>query len=171
MKKNLTGMLIAGWIVAGMFGGCGVGAEETGSSLADNSSVELSVIEFSVETANVQSTEQSAEQPVDQPFDQPAEKPVEQRVILGDEQFEAYLPLLEGKRVALFSNHTGIVGDAEDGEHILDALIAQKVNVTAVFSPEHGFRGTEDAGAAVGNSVDEQTGVAIYSLYGGNSAE
>ena len=94
-------------------------------------------------------------------------------VVLGDERFDEYLPLLEGKRVALFSNHTGIVGDetsgakaaswAEDeslihfgvdangdeiiyGKHILDALIEHDVNVTAIFSPEHGFRGTEDAG-------------------------
>lgn len=115
-------------------------------------------------------TEAGGEQAVEQPAEQPSEQPVEQRVILGDEQFEAYLPLLEGKRVALFSNHTGIVGDAADGEHILDALIAQKVNVTAVFSPEHGFRGTEDAGAAVGDSVDEQTGVPILSLYGGGNS-
>ena len=114
-------------------------------------------------------------------------------VVLGDEQFDEYLPLLEGKRVALFSNHTGIVGDetsgakaasgAEDeslihfgvdangneityGKHILDALIEHDVNVTAIFSPEHGFRGTEDAGAAVDDSVDEKTGVPILSLYG-----
>lgn len=108
-------------------------------------------------------------------------------VLLGDEQFEEYLPLLEGKRDALFSNHTGIVGDETSeegamdvnrhfgldasgqkliyGEHILDALIARGVNVTAIFSPEHGFRGTEDAGAMVDDSVDEKTGVPILSLY------
>ena len=51
------------------------------------------------------------------------------------------------------------------GEHILDALIARGVTVTAIFSPEHGFRGTEDAGAMVDDSVDEKTGVPIPSLY------
>ena len=112
-------------------------------------------------------------------------------IALGDEQFDAYIPLLEGKRVALFSNHTGIVGnavsetgmtdentafglDAEGspltyGEHILDALLERKVNVVAVFSPEHGFRGTEDAGATVQDSVDEKTGVPILSLYGNDN--
>ena len=133
-------------------------------------------------------------------------------IVLGDEQFDEYLPLLAGKRVALFSNHTGIVGDrtsatdhaasavsnptdpaAPDasitldladpdrpfgtdpdgretvyGEHILDALLAHGVDVTLIFSPEHGFRGTEDAGAAVADSVDEQTGIPILSLYGGD---
>lgn len=116
------------------------------------------------------------------------ETPAEvQEVVLGDEQFEEYLPLLEGKRVALFSNQTGIVGnetsltgeedvdthfglDADGnavvyGEHILDALLSRGVNVVAIFSPEHGFRGTEDAGAQVSDSVDVKTGVPILSLY------
>ncbi len=124
------------------------------------------------------------------------------RVILGDEQFDFYTPLLEGKRAALFSNHSGIVGDkltlsdgtvqyggfastgagkkdaslipfgfdadgkpVTYGEHILDALIAHGVNVTAIFSPEHGFRGNEDAGAHIKSGVDEKTGVPILSLY------
>ena len=89
-------------------------------------------------------------------------------VVSGDAQFDAYIPLLEGKRVALFSNHSGIVGDRTSGqgdtegidtslipfgkdaagndigygEHVLDAMLARGVNVTAIFSPEHGFRGT-----------------------------
>ncbi|MBP3202359.1 MAG: DUF1343 domain-containing protein [Bacteroidales bacterium] len=83
-------------------------------------------------------------------------------VVLGDQQFDAYLPLLEGKRVALFSNQTGLAGE----EHILDCLLARQVNVTAIFSPEHGFRGTADAGALVANDVDAKTGVPILSLYG-----
>ena len=84
-------------------------------------------------------------------------------LILGDEQFDAYIPLLADKRVALFSNQTGIVGDKD--QHILDALIEHDINVTAIFSPEHGFRGTEDAGEAIDDSVDAQTGVPILSLY------
>lgn len=88
-------------------------------------------------------------------------------LVLGDEQFDTYIPLLADKRVALFSNHTGIVGDKD--RHILDALIEHDVNVTAVFSPEHGFRGTEDAGESVNDSIDEKTGVPILSLYRGNS--
>ncbi|MCR5698435.1 MAG: DUF1343 domain-containing protein [Treponemataceae bacterium] len=123
------------------------------------------------------------------------------RVVLGDEQFESYLPLLKDKRVALFSNHSGIVGDkiilsdgtvqyggfsepesdlipfgkdafGKDvtyGEHILDALLAKGVDVTAIFCPEHGFRGTEDAGSKIASSVDEKTGIPILSLYGNGS--
>lgn len=86
------------------------------------------------------------------------------RVILGAEQTKAYLPMLKNKRVALFSNHTGMVGN----KHTLDILLENKINVVAVFSPEHGFRGTADAGEHVSNSVDEKTGVPILSLYDGN---
>ena len=85
-------------------------------------------------------------------------------VILGAEQTKAYLPMLKNKRVALFSNHTGMVGN----KHTLDILLENKVNVVAIFSPEHGFRGTADAGEHVSSSVDEKTGVPILSLYDGN---
>ena len=127
------------------------------------------------------------------------------RVVLGDERFEEYQPLLQGKRVAVFSNQTGIVGDRvtgskladalaeyggcfprkrvdeislipftepsvpggkiEYGQHIVDALIEKGVDVNAIFSPEHGFRGNADAGEHVSSSVDEKTGVEILSLY------
>lgn len=103
----------------------------------------------------------ASEEPESEPPD-PAPD-AEQPLILGDEQFDVYIPLLEDKRVALFSNHTGIVGDKD--RHILDALIEHDVNVTAIFSPEHGFRGTEDAGEAVNDAIDEKTGVPILSLY------
>ena len=137
-----------------------------------------------------------------------------ERVVLGDERFEEYLPLLKGKRVAVFSNQSGIVGDKvtgskladalseyggcfpvqnnpsrdfskkfvevslipfdepsvpdgkiEFGQHIVDALIEKGVDVKAIFSPEHGFRGNADAGEHVSSSVDEKTGVEILSLY------
>ncbi len=98
------------------------------------------------------------------------EEPESEEVILGDERFDEYLPLLEGKKVALFTNHTGIVGDdLNKNEHILDALIDRNINVTAVFSPEHGFRGDADAGASISDSTDEKTGTPILSLYDGKS--
>ena len=85
-------------------------------------------------------------------------------VILGAEQTKAYLPILKNKRVALFSNHTGMVGN----KHTLDILLENKINVVAIFSPEHGFRGNADAGEHVSSSMDEKTGVPILSLYDGN---
>lgn len=78
---------------------------------------------------------------------------------------EEYLPLLENKRIAVLSNHTGMVGD----KHMVDILIEKGVNITAIFSPEHGFRGNADAGEHVSSSVDEKTGIPIKSLYDGKS--
>ncbi|MDO4162840.1 MAG: DUF1343 domain-containing protein [Bacteroides sp.] len=85
------------------------------------------------------------------------------RVIPGDERTDEYFPLLKGRRIALFSNHTGMVGD----KHVLDILVEGGMNVTAIFSPEHGFRGDADAGEKVSGSVDAKTGVPILSLYNG----
>jgi uncharacterized protein YbbC (DUF1343 family) len=83
-------------------------------------------------------------------------------VITGAEQTNLYLRLLKGKRVALFSNQTGRIGN----RLTLDVLLEHHVNVVTVFSPEHGFRGKADAGEKVSSSVDEQTGVRVFSLYG-----
>lgn len=83
------------------------------------------------------------------------------KVKVGAERIESYLPLLKGKKVALFSNNSGRV----NGKLTLDILIKHKVKVVTIFSPEHGFRGNADAGEHVSNSVDAKTGVPIYSLY------
>lgn len=83
---------------------------------------------------------------------------------LGCEREELYMPLLHGQRVALFSNQTGV--DSR-GVHTLDRLIRKGVNVVTLFSPEHGFRGTADAGEHVSSSVDKPTGIPIRSLYDG----
>ena len=89
------------------------------------------------------------------------------RVICGDERTADYLPELKNMRVALFANHTAVVR----GKHILDLLIENKVNVVGVFAPEHGFRGTADAGEHVQNATDKKTGVRIYSLYNGKDGD
>ena len=92
-----------------------------------------------------------------------AEIVADSSVIVGAARFDSYVPDLLGKRVALFSNHTGMVGD----RHTLDHLLERGVNVVCLFSPEHGFRGTADAGQHVSSSVDPETGINIASLYDG----
>lgn len=79
-----------------------------------------------------------------------------------------YLPLLKGKKVGLYSNHTGMVSPEK---HTLDVLKGNDIDVVCAFSPEHGFRGTADAGEKVSSSVDPATGVNIVSLYGAGKAE
>lgn len=95
----------------------------------------------------------------------PALQAQDKRIIPGDEQTQAYFPLLKNKRVAIFSNHTGMIGS----HHLLDVLVENGFNVTAIFSPEHGFRGKADAGEQVSSTRDAKTGVPILSLYDGKS--
>ena len=69
-----------------------------------------------------------------------------------------------GGGVAVVGNQTSIVGTT----HLVDTLLACGVNVTKIFCPEHGFRGTAAAGAHIDNSTDPKTGLPIISLYGKN---
>ncbi len=82
----------------------------------------------------------------------------------GAEQTGKYVPLLKDKRVGITANHTSIVGD----KHLVDVLLEQGVNVVRIYAPEHGFRGTADAGEKVNATKDEETGIEITSLYGNN---
>ncbi|GAA4420854.1 DUF1343 domain-containing protein [Nibrella viscosa] len=88
---------------------------------------------------------------------------------LGAEQFSAYLPMLQGKRVGMVVNHTSIVRTKNGGyTHLVDTLLAQGVAVKSIFAPEHGFRGTATDGEKIANSRDPRSGVSIISLYGSN---
>jgi uncharacterized protein YbbC (DUF1343 family) len=86
----------------------------------------------------------------------------QKRIIPGAERMDQYLPLLKGKRIGLFANQTSMVGST----FLVDTLQKSGVNVAMIFGPEHGFRGTADAGEKVGNYVDEKTGIPVVSLYG-----
>ena len=84
------------------------------------------------------------------------------QIRVGAARSELWRPLLEGKRVGLLSNQTGQV----DGRHTLDLLREAGIDVRLLFSPEHGFRGTADAGEKVAGGRDAATGLPIVSLYG-----
>ncbi|MCC6186414.1 MAG: DUF1343 domain-containing protein [Chitinophagaceae bacterium] len=85
-------------------------------------------------------------------------------VRVGASQLSTYLPLIKDKKVAIVMNQTSMLGDAL----LLDTLIALGVQVTKIFVPEHGFRGTADAGAHIKSELDAETGLPILSLYGNN---
>ncbi len=78
------------------------------------------------------------------------------------ERPEAYLPLLKGKTVAVFANQTSVAGS----RHLVDVLQEAGVKIKVIFGPEHGFRGTVEAGEKVGSNVDAKTGIPVVSLYG-----
>jgi uncharacterized protein YbbC (DUF1343 family) len=84
------------------------------------------------------------------------------KIIPAAERIDAYLPLLKSKRVAVFANNTSMVGSV----HLVDTLSHLHVDVKKIFAPEHGFRGTADAGESVTNTKDAATGITVISVYG-----
>lgn len=90
-------------------------------------------------------------------------------LVLGANRTDFYLPILNGKRVAIVANQTSMIDLNSESLHLVDFLNASKsVNVIKVFAPEHGFRGTADAGEVVKDGIDTKTGIPIVSLYGKN---
>ena len=85
-------------------------------------------------------------------------------LLCGAQQTESYFPLLEGKRFALVINQTAQI----DGISLADTLSRAGLRPQCIFAPEHGFRGTADAGAAIQDGRDPLTGLTVYSLYGNN---
>ena len=83
---------------------------------------------------------------------------------LGADQIDKYFPLLDNKSIGVVGNQSSLIGST----HLVDSLLSTKQQVVKVFSPEHGFRGTADAGAHIESGVDEKTGLPIVSLYGNN---
>ncbi len=83
-------------------------------------------------------------------------------IVTGAQQTALYLPKLKNKKVAIVTNASGIIGN----KHLVDTLLKLKVKIVKIFGPEHGFRGTSDAGEKVKSEKDTKTGIAVISLYG-----
>jgi len=119
-------------------------------------------------------TEEPTDDPIVDPNEDPTEEPVKKpiqengkvKVKLGIDLIDENLKIFEGKRVGLITNATGVNTDYKSTIDIL----YEKVNLVALFAPEHGIRGAADAGASVGNETDSVTGLPIYSLYGSVNA-
>ena len=88
-------------------------------------------------------------------------------IIVGANNTSTYVSLLQEKRIGVVANQTSVIfKDDHSYTHLIDSLISLNINVTIIFSPEHGFRGNKDAGESVENGVDIKTGVPIISLHG-----
>lgn len=87
---------------------------------------------------------------------------VPSKVVTAAERTDLYFPLLQNKQLAIFANHTSIINEV----NLVDSLHKAGFNIKVVFGPEHGFRGTADAGDKVANEVDPKTGIPVISLYG-----
>ena len=87
-----------------------------------------------------------------------------QKLVLGAERIDKILKTIDNKNIAIVGNQTSVVNQV----HLVDTLTSLNQKIISVFSPEHGFRGIEDAGAKVDNEIDKKTGLPIISLYGKN---
>jgi uncharacterized protein YbbC (DUF1343 family) len=101
-----------------------------------------------------------------------SEKPT-QGIQTGAENYAAYLPLLKDKKVGIVTNQTGVLNyyspeETQVNLNIVDFLLIKKINLQKIFAPEHGFRGTADAGEHVVDGKDAKSGLPIISLYGDN---
>ena len=81
---------------------------------------------------------------------------------------EAYIPKLRGKKIGVVANQASVIKEPGKQKHLVDLLLENNVNLVGVFAPEHGFRGTADAGEKVSDEKDHKTQLPIFSLYGKN---
>ena len=87
-----------------------------------------------------------------------------QELKLGINNLDAIILETKNKNIAVVGNQTSVIQNT----HLVDTLLELGVKVKLVFSPEHGFRGVEDAGAHINNEIDQRTGLQIFSLHGEN---
>lgn len=78
------------------------------------------------------------------------------------EAMDLYLPMLAGQRVGLVINHSSYIHDAR----LVDTLVKRGINVTILFTPEHGLQGTADRGAHIDDQTDPASGIPVFSLHG-----
>ena len=93
---------------------------------------------------------------------------LEEKLVVGAERIDNYIEQLQNKNIAIVANATSVVrnSDRNSFTHLVDTLLSRKIAVSKIFSPEHGFRTTADAGEKVSTGIDPRTGIKIVSLYG-----
>lgn len=85
-------------------------------------------------------------------------------VITGAQQLNLLLPAIRSQRIGIVVNHTSLIGKT----HLVDSLKSRSANLVKIFAPEHGFRGTVEAGEEIKDGYDSKTGLPVVSLYGNN---
>ena len=90
----------------------------------------------------------------------------EKKIIVGSERFDQYYELIKNKSVGLLVNHTSMVAN----NHLIDTLLSQGINVTKIFTPEHGFKGNIERGKSINNDelLVSNKKIPIISMYGKN---
>jgi uncharacterized protein YbbC (DUF1343 family) len=121
------------------------------------------ILLFSFGCSSVKKSKVESQKP--KALETPSQKIKNLAIKTGAENYETYLPLFENKKIGIVTNPTGIV---ENKKHLVDFLIEKKVYLQKIYAPEHGFRGTADAGEIIKDGKDIKTNLPIISLYGNN---
>jgi uncharacterized protein YbbC (DUF1343 family) len=95
-------------------------------------------------------------------------KPEFHSIKVGAENTVAYLDLLKNKNIGVLTNQTSVMTVNNQSFHLVDFLLKEKIKIKTIFAPEHGFRGTADAGELIKDGKDSKTGLPVVSLYGNN---
>jgi len=92
----------------------------------------------------------------------------QKQITISAANVDAYIPLLKQKKVGIVAHQASVISSVKNTIHLVDMLKKSGINIKKVFAPEHGFRGTADAGEKVENRIDSKTQLPIISLYGKN---
>ena len=92
----------------------------------------------------------------------------QKQITISAANVDAYIPLLKQKKVGIVAHQASVISSAKSTIHLVDMLKKNDVNIQKVFAPEHGFRGTADAGEKIEDRVDSKTQLPVISLYGKN---
>ncbi len=86
----------------------------------------------------------------------------------GAENTAAYLSVLQHKKIGIVAHQASLIKENNSTIHLVDFLLRKNISIQRVFAPEHGFRGTADAGEKISDQKDPETQLPIISLYGNN---
>ena len=92
----------------------------------------------------------------------------QKQITISAANVDAYIPLLKEKKVGIVAHQASVISSAKNTIHLVDLLRKKNISIQKVFAPEHGFRGTADAGEKIENQIDSKTQLPIISLYGKN---
>ena len=92
----------------------------------------------------------------------------QKEITISAANIDAYIPLLKQKKVGIVAHQASVISSAKNTIHLIDLLRKKNISIQKIFAPEHGFRGTADAGEKIENQIDSKTQLPIISLYGKN---
>ena len=92
----------------------------------------------------------------------------QKRILPGAILQDQYISLLIEKKVGVVAHQASLIPKSNSSQHLVDFLLYKNIDIHSIFAPEHGFRGTADAGENVKDQVDPKTGIQIISLHGIN---